>query len=170
MEFKNVPNQCFETTTGQQVWKSRNVATATIVMRANPLDTSKLQVIGVKRGPKGTDIGLWCFPCGYLDYNETVEEAAIREVFEESNILLDKGDLDFYHLDSNPEKKLQNVTVHFQAFYNPKEGEVEQEISSKNAESGEVEEVRWIDVEDIEGLEWAFDHKERALKILTHVL
>ena len=30
----------------------------------------------------------WCLPCGYIEYNETYEEAAIREVKEEVGILI----------------------------------------------------------------------------------
>jgi 8-oxo-dGTP pyrophosphatase MutT (NUDIX family) len=162
--FKNVPNKSYKTTCGKTIWHSRNVAVAVLIIRANPEDESKLQIIGVKRGPKVTNTGQWCFPCGYLDWNENVEEAAVREVFEETNINLDISDLDFYNLDSDPAKNLQNVSVHFSACVNK-----DVDIHGNNCEAGEVDEVRWINIEDIEDYEWAFDHKIRALNFLKHV-
>jgi 8-oxo-dGTP diphosphatase len=161
--FKNVPNKSYQTTCGQTIWKSRNVAVAVLVMRANPENESKLQIIGVRRGPKVSHTGQWCFPCGYLDYNEDIIEAAIREVYEESNILLEKSDLDFYNLDSDPSKNLQNVSVHFTAYITK-----EVELNGNNCEPGEVDEVKWIDIDEIENYDWAFDHKIRALNVLRY--
>ncbi len=45
----------------------------------------------VKRGPTATRSGLWCIPCGYLDYGEEVRAGAAREVVEETGLVVDIG-------------------------------------------------------------------------------
>ena len=38
-------------------------------------------------------MGLWCMPGGYVDRGEVVEEAAAREVFEETGLVVEVGQL-----------------------------------------------------------------------------
>jgi len=163
--FKNRQNKCFDTVCGQKIWKSRNVAVATCILRPKPQEDSKLQILAIERGPAVTDTGKFCFPCGYLDWDETVEQGALREVFEESNISLSEEDLEFQYVNSDPNSELQNVTMHFIAY--ALDGE---EISGKNAEEGEITSVRWVDIENIKDYIWAFNHDKIALNYLRHVL
>jgi 8-oxo-dGTP diphosphatase len=50
------------------------------------------RVLLVKRGRGATRSGLWCIPCGYVDYGEDVREAAAREVLEETGLEVEVGD------------------------------------------------------------------------------
>lgn len=160
MEFKNRHNECYDTTCGKKLWHSRNVAVCTCLIRTKPEDSTKIQVLGVKRGKSMTHEGKYCFPCGYLDWDETVPQAAIREIWEETGLAVDLNDLDFYQIDSDFNKFSQNVTVHFNLYYVG-----DDEPHGKNCEPDEVDEVRWFDFEEAEELDWAFDHKER-IKVL----
>jgi ADP-ribose pyrophosphatase YjhB (NUDIX family) len=45
----------------------------------------------VKRGPEASRSGLWCIPCGYLDYGEEVRAGAAREVLEETGLEVEPG-------------------------------------------------------------------------------
>ncbi|MDH3248076.1 MAG: NUDIX hydrolase [Acidimicrobiia bacterium] len=45
----------------------------------------------VKRGPTATRSGLWCIPCGFLDYGEEVRAGAAREVVEETGLEVEVG-------------------------------------------------------------------------------
>ena len=50
------------------------------------------RVLLVKRGAGATKPGLWCVPCGYVDYGEEIREAAAREVREETGLDVRVGD------------------------------------------------------------------------------
>ncbi|MGB8455224.1 MAG: NUDIX hydrolase [Anaerocolumna sp.] len=40
------------------------------------------------RGTESIYSGKWCLPCGYMEYNESYVEAAVRETMEETGILV----------------------------------------------------------------------------------
>lgn len=59
------------------------------------------RVLIVKRKPKQQCFGAWCLPGGKVDYGETAEEAAARELFEETS--LECTAMSFlFHQDSPP--------------------------------------------------------------------
>lgn len=41
----------------------------------------------------GSYSGLWCIPCGYVEYYEDVREALIREIKEETNLEITLGEV-----------------------------------------------------------------------------
>jgi 8-oxo-dGTP pyrophosphatase MutT (NUDIX family) len=146
MQFNNKPNECLELNDGNKIWKSRNVAVCVILLNGD-------DVYLVKRGQRMTHKGLWCFPCGYLDWDESVEDAAVREVYEETGYIISKDDLEIIGIDSDPSKFMQNVTIRFlckEASY--------KDIHHK-LDEGEVEDFDWFSLRK-ELPELAFDHKE----------
>jgi 8-oxo-dGTP diphosphatase len=56
------------------------VGVAVVVIKAGKV------LLGRRRGPHGS--GSWSFPGGHLEFYETIEECARREVFEETGIRL----------------------------------------------------------------------------------
>lgn len=44
----------------------------------------------VKRMSRG---GLWCLPCGYVEFDEEVREALAREVLEETGLIAEAGEI-----------------------------------------------------------------------------
>lgn len=50
------------------------------------------RVLLVKRGRGATKPGLWCVPCGFVDYGEEIREAAAREVREETGLDVEVGE------------------------------------------------------------------------------
>jgi ADP-ribose pyrophosphatase YjhB (NUDIX family) len=49
------------------------------------------RVLMVRRGPTSSQPGLWCIPCGYVDYGEDVRAAAARELLEETGLEAEIG-------------------------------------------------------------------------------
>ena len=51
------------------------------------------RVLLVQRGPGHFGAGLWCLPCGYVEWDEDVREAAAREALEEAGVEVEIGDV-----------------------------------------------------------------------------
>lgn len=146
---------------GYTFWISRSIAVVGIIYGYDNDD--KEYILAVKRGTGTPDpefVGCWCLPCGYLDYDETIEEALKREVFEETGVLLDENTIDLLEVNSNPKSdKRQNVTFRYQAI--TKENNLTNiSLTTENSEPYEVSDVKWIPMDEIDNYKWAFNHKE----------
>jgi ADP-ribose pyrophosphatase YjhB (NUDIX family) len=51
------------------------------------------RVLLVQRGPGHYGAGLWCLPCGYVEWDEDVREAAAREALEEAGVTVEIGEV-----------------------------------------------------------------------------
>ena len=77
MHFENKENTCHTTLEGDVVWKSRSVAVVGMIIA---LHKGERYVILGKRGKALPNaVGQWCMPCGFLDWNESAEDAVVRE-------------------------------------------------------------------------------------------
>lgn len=104
LTFSNRPNQA--------VYLSRHVA----VMVVPVFDVNNTLYVPLgQRSSKVSDSGKWCLPCGYLDWDESGQDAATREAYEELGLDL-RGLLSDqpWYVQSNPSKDArQNVTLRF---------------------------------------------------------
>ena len=57
------------------------------------VDDDRGRVLLIQRGPGHFGSGLWCIPCGYVDWNEDIRVAAAREVLEEAGVAVEVGDV-----------------------------------------------------------------------------
>lgn len=160
MQFKNKENPCLDLKDGGKIWKSRNIAVS-VMLIDDENDDCVDRVLLVKRGKDMTHKGLWCFPCGYLDWDETVEDAAVREVYEETGFILTKDDLYFEGIDSDPSKFSQNVSIMYRT-YNPVNTNPQYA-----PDPNEVEDLKWFSLFDLPDM--AFDHKERCVEYLNQL-
>jgi 8-oxo-dGTP diphosphatase len=51
------------------------------------------RVLMVRRGPRHFGAGLWCLPCGYVEWDEDVHAAAAREALEEAGVAVEIGEV-----------------------------------------------------------------------------
>lgn len=156
--MKNFP--IIDSKTGREYWISRSVAVI-VILFAYDLK-GRQYVLTVKRGkdtPDSEHVGATCLPCGYLDFDETTQEAAARELFEETGIKVNPDDLHLLSINDNPtDDKRQNVT--FRYFIEvkgiPVEG-ISQILTSEFSEKDEVEFAEFIPVAEIDNYKWAFN-------------
>ena len=191
MKFNNKPNtERVEHLTGKKFWDSRSVALNTVIVATSPIFTEEPFVLISKRGPGAPDFnGLWNIPAGYLDKDETTSEGAVREVWEETNInlysiLSMKEDNNNYVVHNHIEKEWgtnsdttnnrQNVSFRYGIYFVMDNFINQIELSDKNSEPGEVEEIKWIPLSKIGDYEFAFNHdsliKEFVKKYVDHTL
>ena len=127
---------------GKEYWISRSLAVAVFIFRKVG---NKFQVLLEKRGKGAADnIGKWCCVCGFLNYNETLEEAATRESKEETGFEINTEHLTFVKINSDPSEKSQTVTTHYVYFAN--EDEDFNLDKAQGGEKDEIETVEWFDI------------------------
>jgi ADP-ribose pyrophosphatase YjhB (NUDIX family) len=51
------------------------------------------RVLLIQRAPGQFGAGLWCLPCGYVDWGEDLVTAAARETLEEAGLEIEVGDV-----------------------------------------------------------------------------
>lgn len=144
--------------TGEVEWVARNIAALVMVIGYDKNNNS--YILANKRGPNTPDPefrGCWCMPCGYLDYNETIKEAAAREVFEETGVKLNPNNLILFYINDIPEDdKRQNVTFRYRCTV--KEPIEDIKLTDKNSEDEEVSGIKWVPVNKVNNYKWAFNH------------
>ena len=55
------------------------------------------KILLVRRCPNITYPGLWCIPCGYLEYDEDVRVGIVREIEEETNLVIEASEVFAVH-------------------------------------------------------------------------
>ena len=162
--FSMVNQPCFDKYGKFIGWFSRSMATAIFVFCRDK--NGNLFVLASERGKGAADFqGYWNCPCGYLDFNETTKQCAIRELEEETGIGVSEEIVKFINYEDDPvTANRQNVTFRFGA-------KIEDHIttdfkfSKEKNEGAEVGEIKWVKIKDIDNYDWAFNHKTRIEEI-----
>lgn len=94
--------------------------------------------------------GMWAFPGGHINYGEeTIEKAAVRELEEETGILVKEKDLNFFRVYSNPDRDPRgHYITHVYIARN---------FNGIPYANSDAEDVRFFPLENIPKL--AFDHQ-----------
>lgn len=154
MNFKNRQNECIvHPVTNQPVFLSRAVAVVIRVVNGN-------SVLLVKRGTSVSNAGKWCMPCGYLDYDETLKEAAMRELYEETGYIASPSDFTMVNIDDDPSSNLQNISFLYQIDFNKLKTDNKWQMDLY-----EVTNMGFFNKEQSGEMEFAFNHDELSFNI-----
>ena len=172
MQFHNKENEKVTLPDGRIVFLSRSCA---VVFCLTIHVKDQIYFLLVKRGPDCPDeIGKWCLPCGYLDWNESGTDGAKREVFEETGLDIDQllsqnllTESDNFHQDGRldqpffvnhyPHSNRQNVTLHFGVHLKLNELPV---LNIDSLNRGETADVKFVPYKSLEHIDFAFGHKK----------
>jgi len=180
MKFNNEPNKSIMID-GKEVWFSRSMAVAGVVFAWRESDEYPMVLVS-KRGPNSADFkGMMNLVCGYLDRNESLTDAIIRETWEEVGLNLQEimeSDLEMishmkqpWFVASEPTQNRQNVTARFGLCFVVDDEEVLPKLTTENNEvEGEVEDPQWIKFEDVDNYEWAFGHDQVIKDYLEFII
>lgn len=171
MLFRSKENKCYDVD-GQEIWHSRSVAVVGMVIM---IHSDEFYVLLGKRGEAlPNEVGKWCMPCGFLDWDETCEDAVIREIWEETGLnIVDAMNKYNVHtnnmhypwrINSTPDNPAQTVSLHYAIVMSTSpniqhDNESFPEVTfENNTEPKEVDEVKWVNIKDLREYEMAFGH------------
>lgn len=179
-KFRNTENECVKTEDGRTVFLSRSSAVCVVV--AAELPSGRRYYLLSQRGENTPDYQYhWNLICGYVDYDETLSEAAIREVWEETGFYI--PDVGPNHVvrpitsmpwgisDTPKPNSRQNITHRFEFIFRVSSLNDLPKLTNDNAAKGEVEESAWVDEQTVylmtpaeckldlnNHMVWAFNH------------
>lgn len=161
---------------GKQYWISRSMATRSEVVVLD--ENSKPYLLINKRGPGTPDFqGCWNITCGYLEFDVTLEENASKELLEETGVFIPYTMWKLRHIESDPHRgNRQNVTAVYRVVLSMEDFNKHKTLGcTMTIDGGEENEVSdvWLmplTIENINSIEWAFNHKETAIKILQQYI
>ena len=102
--------------------------------------------------------GLWALPGGFVEYGETVENAAVRETKEETGLDVELGKIVGVYSDPGRDPRGHVVSI---CFFGTK-------ISGILAPDTDAADAKYFKFKEISSMKLAFDHKiiiEDSLKI-----
>lgn len=79
--------------------------------------------------------GHWCFPKGHVEANETEQQTALREIKEETGLLVTLDTSKRYHLQYSPKKNVDKDTVYFVGYLKGGKEKIQKE---------ELLDMRWV--------------------------
>ena len=138
------PNKCIKDENGNDVWISRSNVVIPVVFKMNE-ETGDIFTLVEKRGSAVSHTGEWCCPCGYIDWDETLEEACHREVKEETGLDLDMNKIIFVNVDTNIYTKNQTIDHWYMCWADGKDFDL-----SKVETKDEILDLKWLKVAKVE--------------------
>jgi 8-oxo-dGTP pyrophosphatase MutT (NUDIX family) len=167
--FKNRHNTEYTVKDGEKEKKIFHVRSTAVSIVLIAKYQNEYYVLINKRGPGCPDnVGKWNLIAGYLDWDETRKETAIREAWEECGVDVDeillnykivKNDLDdAFHVNDEVISNRQNVTHYFGLIF---ECDKLPETTDKYNEPGETSDIKWINIKDVDNYDFAFNHNEK---------
>lgn len=149
---------------GKEYWISRSVATVGFIFT----EDNGFRVLAVKRGKGCPDeVGKWCCPCGYLEWDETLRDCCAREIKEETNLTVNRQKLFFWSINDDPKEAHQNITIRYVSF---SKGYAGQTLTAAYSEPDEVDDIKWIGFDELGNYDWVFGHLDLILNCIQAYL
>ncbi|MCF2136598.1 MAG: NUDIX hydrolase [Candidatus Thorarchaeota archaeon] len=104
-------------------------------------------IILVKRGHEPHK-GSWVLPGGFIEYGETAEEAAVREVLEETGVSVRLVDILGVYSAPERDPRKHILTVVF----------VAERIEGEPVGGDDAAEAKWFKIKETETMDLGFDH------------
>lgn len=164
-KFDNRPNTLHHID-GRPVWESRSVVViAAVLLRKG----DEIYVLITRRAPGMLEGGSWCLPCGFIDFNESGEDGACREVYEETGLDIYKDSWwinykDPFRVKTEPTER-QNISLSYVFTKEMKDFP----IMKGTPDPIEVSEVKWISLKDLSSYALVFNHDEVIETALCYV-
>ena len=142
---------------GQTYWRSRSCTTVGFVFCKN--ENGEWCVLANQRGPGApTCRGMWCTPCGYIDFFENGNEGVARETFEETGVKL-RPEQFYFDSVTFSESGEQNINLRYICLLNGKNCTSDYPLSNAFNEEGETSDIQWIPLHKLSDYKWAFGHE-----------
>lgn len=185
--FKNKPNEHIQVGYwGEKgrlkldYWVSRSIAVVGVVFAK--IKGKEFVLVGQRSKHMMDEPNKHGVPCGYLDWNETIHEALVREIYEETSLYL--PDYQEFIVNDNtvpirikdhPSLNRQNVSFVFMTYLDF--GDNFDAFPSKiiDYRDRETAEVKWMDLAELydggfDKYQWAFNHDETIKSANIHRL
>ena len=107
----------------------------------------------------GTTTNKWALPGGFVKDIETLEQAVIRELNEETGVKANYLEQLYTFGATNRDERARVITISYIALINPKNYSLKADTDAKDA--------KWFDINDVPKL--AFDHKDIITKGLERL-
>jgi len=157
MDKKLFNQPCYDKEGNMLGWFSRSIAAACFVYCKDK--NGEWRVLASERGPEAADHqGEWNCVCGYLDFDETIEQCAAREISEECGLNVESYPMELVGINSSPSENRQNVTIRFRIIIADKTTD-DFVFSKERNEGKEVGDIKWLSIDEIDQRKWAFGHE-----------
>ena len=138
---------------GKEWWISRSVAVAVSIYS---IKDGKLCILANKRGTglpgqNFSNPGKWSVITGFIDYDETLRQCAIREVHEETGVDISEVNLKQQDIEDDPSRDGQVILIRYSGFL---WDVIPQELTDKYAEPNEVAEIKWVPLDELDNYDW----------------
>lgn len=107
--------------------------------------------------------GEWNLPVGFIEFGESGEEAASREVFEETTILIPSSKFCFHSVYCPANSN--TIALRYITYLKHKKSIQYKVMNNTGGEPEEVSDIKWIKIEDIDNYKWCYGHD----KVIKHL-
>jgi 8-oxo-dGTP pyrophosphatase MutT (NUDIX family) len=166
IKFSNRPNKVHfvkDIDGDRDIWESRSAAAVAVVFGKFKGD---IYVLMEKRSQEMDQPGKWCLPCGYFDWDENGWQAITREIYEETSLFLPNYDKNLvnrnkrrpFFVNTEITENRQNIALIYGMVFDFKVILPQEVFLYRNSE---IEEIKWVKLNEINGLKVAFNHDKR---------